>query len=316
MIPALLEIDDVTKIYPRDVVANAGVSLSLKAGEIFGLLGPNGAGKTTLVGQILGLLQPTSGSIRIAGEDVTRNPKSARRACSYQPQTPAPMEGLTPTEAIEIVGRIRGLRREQSVVRGRRLLEALHIDGWADKRIPLSGGVARLTSFCMAAVAPGAIVVLDEPTNDVDPLRRKLLWEQVRVLADEGSAVLLVTHNVLEAERSVDRLAIMVGGRLIAQGSQDVLKAGLGTLLRLDLHLEPGVAAPELPDFLLAPIVTARRILADVAFADAARALEWAQRGHDLGHIAEFAIGPTSLEDVYARLVAPLENGELAGAGT
>ncbi len=316
MTRALLEVKSVTKAYPRGVVANDDVSLDLQGGEIYGLLGPNGAGKTTLVAQILGLLQPTSGSIFIAGTNVTVDPKAARRACSYQPQTPAPMEGLTPIDAIEVVGRIRGLSRGEARVRGRELLEGLQIAAWADKRVPLSGGVARLTSFCMAAVAPGAIVVLDEPTNDVDPLRRKLLWEQVRVLAERGSAVLLVTHNVLEAERSVDRLAIMVGGRLIAQGTQDSLKAGLGALLRLDVHLEPDIPAPAMPDFLIDPLVGSRRIVADVALADATRALEWAKRERDLGHISEFSIGPASLEDVYARIVAPIENGRHAAVRT
>jgi ABC-2 type transport system ATP-binding protein len=224
----LLEVDRVSKVYPRSVAANKEVTMEIGAGEIYGLLGPNGAGKTTLVSQVLGLITPTSGTIRIDGVDVTRRPRAARKACSYQPQTTSNQEGLTPAQAVEIVGRIRGLSAQEARSRGRELIEALDIGEWSDRRVPLSGGVGRLTSFCMAAVAPGRIVILDEPTNDVDPLRRKLLWEQVRLLAEGGAAVLLVTHNVLEAERSVDRLAIMVQGRLIAQGTQDSLKAGLG----------------------------------------------------------------------------------------
>ena len=221
----LLSIQGISKVYQRGIIANDDVSLELEAGEIYGLLGPNGAGKTTLVSQILGLIQPTSGSIHIDGLDVTRKSRVARKACSYQPQTNAPIEGLTPREAIELVGRIRGATRDDVRERAERLMDTLQILEWADKQIPLSGGVGRLTSFCMAAVAPGRICVLDEPTNDVDPLRRKLLWEQVRFLAEAGSAVLLVTHNVLEAERSVDRLGIMSGGRLVAQGTPDSLKA-------------------------------------------------------------------------------------------
>lgn len=304
----LLSVRGVGKVYPRGLVANNDVSLDLGAGEIYGLLGPNGAGKTTLVSQILGLIQPTSGSIHIDGVDVTRNGRVARKACSYQPQTNAPIEGLTPREAVELVGRIRGASRVAARARGRRLMDALQISEWADKQIPLSGGVGRLTSFCMAAVAPGRICVLDEPTNDVDPLRRKLLWEQVRLLADSGSAVLLVTHNVLEAERSVDRLAIMVSGKVIAQGTPDSLKIGLATRLRLNLHLEPDATPTALPDFLVDPVKVGKRVVADVAADDAMRALAWAQNEHSLGHVAEFAIGPTSLEDVYARLVNPADD--------
>ena len=250
----LLEVENVRKVYPRGVVANDGVTLALQAGEIYGLLGPNGAGKTTLISQVLGLIQPTSGSIRIDGVDVTRNGRAARKACSYQPQSSAPIEGLTPSQAIEIVGCIRGLATKEARRRGRELMAAVDITEWADKHVPLSGGVGRLTSFCMAAVAPGRICVLDEPTNDVDPLRRKLLWEQVRLLAAEGSAVLLVTHNVLEAERSVDRLAIMVGGKLIAQGTQDSLKVGLGATGPTTLEdVYAQLVAPPLDDAIEAP---------------------------------------------------------------
>ena len=234
----LLSIEGVSKVYQRAVVANADVSLELEGGEIYGLLGPNGAGKTTLVSQILGLIQPTSGSICIDGGDVTRKGRIARKACSYQPQTNAPIEGLTPREAIELVGRIRGAPRDLVRERACELMDALQITEWADKHIPLSGGVGRLTSFCLAAVAPGRICVLDEPTNDVDPLRRKLLWDHVRSLADAGTAVLLVTHNVLEAGRSVDRLGIMVGGRLIAQGTPESLKSRLGVSSLDDVYAQ------------------------------------------------------------------------------
>src|SRR5688500_7122926 len=105
---ALLEIDDLTKHYRRGKAANDGITLSVDAGEVFGLLGPNGAGKTTLIGQVLGLLRPTSGAIRIDGVDVVAHPAVARQACSYQPQSTANVESVAPRHAIELVGRIRG----------------------------------------------------------------------------------------------------------------------------------------------------------------------------------------------------------------
>src|SRR6266540_3178944 len=105
----VLEIEDLTKVYPGGVRANDGISLHVDRGEVFGLLGPNGAGKTTLVGQILGLVRPTSGTIRIDGLDVVQHPAVARRACSYQPQSAVPIRGLNPVQATELVGRIRGL---------------------------------------------------------------------------------------------------------------------------------------------------------------------------------------------------------------
>lgn len=209
----LLEVERLTKKYGKGVKANEEVSLSLEEGEVFGLLGHNGAGKTTLINQVIGLLRPTSGSIKIAGIDVVANPAFAREVCSVQPQAQAPITGLTPRQAVEIVGCIRGADKKRARRRTAELFEALELEEWAG--IPgerLSGGVRRLVAFCMAVVEPGRMVMLDEPTNDVDPVRRRMLWKQVGRLTEDGCGVMLVTHSVLEAERAVDRLAIMDRG--------------------------------------------------------------------------------------------------------
>jgi len=123
----VLEIDKLSKQYRGGVRANDEISLSVQAGEVFGLLGPNGAGKTTLVSQIIGLLKPDSGSIRIAGIDVVAKPGYARQACSFQAQTQVPIAGLTAMEAIELVGRIRGGGRTQVHQRANHLIESLEM---------------------------------------------------------------------------------------------------------------------------------------------------------------------------------------------
>jgi len=307
---AVLEVQRVTKRYRKGPLANDDISLSVDAGEVFGLLGPNGAGKTTLIGQVIGLVEPTSGSISIDGVDVVTAPAVARQACSYQPQSSVPIDNLTPREAIELAGRIRGGRREDVVRRADELLHALDLMEWAEKRTQLSGGVARLVAFCMAAVEPGRVVILDEPTNDVDPLRRKLLWAQVRALADDGAAVLLVTHNVLEAERCVDRLAIIDHGRALALGTPADLKAALGAPLRLELVLEPGADAPPGPDFAPPPVRVGRRVFVDVASPEVGRAVTWARDLQDRHAVAEFSVAPASLEDVYVRRIQPAEADE------
>ena len=305
----LLEIEGVTKRYRGGVLANDDISLSVDAGEVFGLLGPTGAGKTTLVSQILGVAAPTSGAIRIAGTDVVRSPQIARGACSYQPQTGAPVEGLTPREAIELAGRLRGARVDDARRAATELIAALELGEFEHRATRLSGGVARLVGFAMAAVKPGRIVILDEPTNDVDPLRRRLLWDEVRALADGGAAVVLVTHNVLEAEKCVDRLAIIDGGRVVAQGTAATLKAELGGALRLEVILEPGVDAPVDTPF-GAPTRAGRRVFVDVDTSDAGAAVAWAQQLVAEARAAEFVLGPASLEDVYVRRVQSRDDDE------
>jgi ABC-2 type transport system ATP-binding protein len=156
----------------------------------------------------------------------------------------------------------------------------------------------------MAAVVPGRVVVFDEPTNDVDPVRRRLLWSAVRAVADEGSAVLLVTHNVVEAERAVDRLAILDAGRVIGQGTPAALKSGLDDELRLELTLEPGRAAPPAPPFVVRYRSDGSRALAIVDAAVASSAISWAQSLRAERVIGEYALTPASLEDVYIELVS------------
>jgi ABC-2 type transport system ATP-binding protein len=304
----VLDARDVTKRFRRGPLANDEISLSVEAGEVFGLLGPNGAGKTTLIGQVLGLLEPTGGTITVDGVDVVHQPAVARQACSYQPQTSVPIDNVSPRQAIELAGRIRGGSRAAVRERGADLLGALDLGEWERSARPLSGGVARLVAFCMAAVVPGRVVILDEPTNDVDPLRRKLLWQEVRALADAGAAVLLVTHNVLEAERCVDRLAIIDHGRVLASGTPAGLKAELGAPLRLELVLEPGATAPPPPPMAPPPVVVGRRLFVDVALDDVGDAVAWAKHLQDVRIVAEFSIAPASLEDVYVRRVRPLDD--------
>ena len=306
----LLEVDRVTKIYKGGLKANDEVTLAVDAGEVFGLLGPNGAGKTTLIGQILGLLVPTSGSITIDGVDVVRRPNLAREACSYQPQANVPVDGLTPLQAIEIAGRIRGGDPAAVRARARELIAALDLTEWEGKAIQLSGGVSRLVAFCMAAVQPGRIVILDEPTNDIDPLRRKLLWSLVRSLADNGSAVLLVTHNVLEAERCVDRLAIVDGGHVVGSGTPASLKGDLGSWLHLELFIEPGVPTPEPPPFFERPTMAGRRLIGEIAASSVSDAVAWATSLRNAGTAEEFSIGPATLEDVYVRHVGATNGAE------
>jgi ABC-2 type transport system ATP-binding protein len=301
---SVLLIENLCKSYVKGKLVNDHISLSLGRGEIFGLLGPNGAGKTTLVSQIIGLAKPDSGRITIDDVDIIAKPGYARQACSFQAQTQVPINGLTAIQAVELVGRIRGGNTKTVQVRARKLLRNLEMEDWTKKSAEtFSGGMRRLVAFCMAAVVPGKIVILDEPTNDIDPLRRRLLWQEVRNLVAMGSSVLLVTHNVLEAERAVDRLAIIDKGKVVSLGTPASLKGNGGRNMRFELTLEPRAAVPEFPEFILNTTVTGRRLIGRMGESDIPAVVQWARSLKDDGIVEEYSVGPASLEDVYLKVV-------------
>lgn len=291
----------------RAVRANAGVDLTVAAGAVTGLLGHNGAGKSTLVGQVVGLLKPDAGSIVLAGVDAVAHPALARRLASVQAQANVPITGLTPRTAIELVARMRGAERAAARARAGELIDALDLGDWAATPAQkVSGGVARLTAFAMAAVVPGRLVVLDEPTNDVDPVRRRLLWAQIRRLADDGAGVLLVTHNVREAEHVVDDLAVLDHGVVVAADSPGLLTQSYAGRLTLEVDLVPGVD-PGWPrgDEPVARGVSHASL--DLAADRAAEIVAWASARVAEGRIERYALSPASLEDVYIDIVSRVE---------
>ena len=293
----------VTKVYPNGIKANDEISLHVAPGEVYGLLGPNGAGKTTLVKQVIGLLKPTSGRIMLGARDLVADPAAARQLCSYLPQAQVPIDSFRAREAIVLCGRVRGGGRAAVERRADELVAALDLGEWRNKRgIGLSGGVKRLVGFAMVTVWPGRLVILDEPTNDVDPLRRRLLWEQVRQLGDRGVAVLLVTHNVLEAEKAVGRLAVIDNGRLIAEGTPSAMKAHDRGHLRLQLMIAPGHDAPGPPAFVRHSTLAGRNLMTVIDEADASAGIKWAEGVIAAGVAEEYALSATSLEDAYIEL--------------
>jgi ABC-2 type transport system ATP-binding protein len=304
------QVDGVTKVFGQ-LRANDAITLEVAPGEVYGLLGPNGAGKSTLVKQTIGLLKPTSGRITLGQFDLVADPDAARQLCSYLPQAPMPIASFRAREAIELAGRIRGAHRAEARRRAGELIEALDIGEWRDTvGQRLSGGVRRLVGFAMATVRPGRVVILDEPTNDIDPLRRRLLWEQIRVLGASGCAVLLVTHNVTEAEHAVDRLALIAAGRLLAEGTPSSFKAADRGHLRLQVMLDPAAATPTLPAWAGPSSRVGHNLVTTIAERDAVAAISWAADLIDEGVAEEYGLGATTLEDAYIRLTgSAAENG-------
>lgn len=309
---AVLKVSDLTRRFGA-VVANDGIELRVQPGEVVGLLGHNGAGKTTLVSQIVGLLRPHGGSIQVAGFDAIAAPAKARRCVALQPQAQAPLDGLTPKAAIEIAGRLRGMSRADARTAARDLADELEIGEWFNRRATpdggLSGGVRRLTTFAMSAVAPVPLIILDEPTNDVDAARRRRLWKTVRRLGDEGAGVLLVTHNVVEAERVVDSLVVLDRGRVVATGSPSQLRGSSDQDLQLELSLHPDLG--DLADLLSAvpiqiirQVRAGRRMLLTLSATDAEAAVAWATNLRSSDAIEGYALAPATLEDAYLAATA------------
>lgn len=317
----VLRITSLTRRY-GEVLANDEISLGVRPREVVGLLGHNGAGKTTLISQVVGLLKPDSGRIEVGRVDTVRNPAAARRHVALQPQSQAPIDGLSPRSAIEIAGRLRGLSSRDARAAARGLAEELDIGPWLDQRaLPegagLSGGIRRLTGFAMAVAAPTPLLILDEPTNDIDASRRRLLWDAVRRRGDLGSGVLLVTHNIAEAERIVDELVILDRGRVIADGSPARLRGTQNSDLRLELQLRPDSTDPSEVDLdlpVLRRLRTGRRTLLTVSATEAAAAVAWATGQHAEDRIEGFSLAPATLEDAYLAFTTHTDSA--AGAGT
>ena len=166
----------------------------------------------------------------------------------------------------------------------------------------LTGGIRRLVAFCMAVVEPGPLVVLDEPTNDVNQIRRRLLWAEIRRLADEGHAVVLVTHNVVEAERSVDRILIMHRGRVIADGSPSSLVSGVCGMLRVDVAWATPIP-PRLPEFLSPTNRAPHGVTATFGRPFLEDVMAWSRDMKEQGVIEAFTVSAAGLEDAYDQIL-------------
>jgi ABC-2 type transport system ATP-binding protein len=234
------EIRNLRKIYesPR-VVANDGISFSVERGEAFGLLGPNGAGKTTLVKQLVGLLTPTSGEVRLFGEAVGTTGGSEQRVgrtVAYLPQGAMALGELKVAEALRWTAMLRGLGRATAESEIEELLDGLQLRALADRAIRrLSGGQRRLVQIGMGLAGRLPVLILDEPTADIDPALRRRIWDLISARVGAGAAVILVTHDVAEAEHALNRVAIIDRGRVVVAGTPAELKADLAHRTRIEL---------------------------------------------------------------------------------
>ncbi len=222
----------------KDVHALAGISFSVRAGEVFALLGPNGAGKSTTVRILSTLTRPDAGRAEIAGHDVRREPGAVRRTIGYVPQDSGVDQYGTGRENLMLQGRVQGLGGTELRARVGRLLELVGIADAADRIVrTYSGGMRRRLDIALGLVHRPQVLFLDEPTTGLDPEARVQMWEEVGRLAhEEKLTILLTTHYLEEADRLADRLAIVSRGQIAVEGTPIGLKAALsGDAVQLEL---------------------------------------------------------------------------------
>jgi ABC-2 type transport system ATP-binding protein len=250
----LIETRDLMKRYGDKVAVNH-VSFDVHAGEVFGFLGPNGAGKTTTLKMIVGLLQPTSGMVKVAGYDVQTQSRLAKASCGYVPDTPNLYAKLTGRELLRFVADLYDLDHKQAVRRADELLRMFELISAADDTVDsYSHGMQQKTSLAAALMHDPRVLVLDEPTVGLDPKSARLIKDILRQLADRGAAVMLSTHILEIAERMCDRIGIINKGELIAVGTMDELrmldKTGQTSLEDIFLSLTGGAEETEIAEIL------------------------------------------------------------------
>src|SRR5881628_563103 len=223
-----IDVRDIVKKFGQFTAVN-GISFTVAEGEIFGLLGPNGAGKSTLIRMLVTLLAPTSGTAIVNGFDVVKQADGVRRSIGVIPQAMTSDLELSVEENLLIFAKLYGGPREK---RGRLiagLLEAVELSQWAKKQVKnLSGGMRRRVEIARGLVHEPRIFFLDEPTTGLDPVSRVAVWEMLeRIKKERNLTILITTHNMDEADKLCDRIAIVDHGELKALDSPLKLKASI-----------------------------------------------------------------------------------------
>ncbi len=276
--------DHLTKTFARGVTAVADLSFAVRKGEVFGLLGPNGAGKSTTVRILATLTRASGGRASVAGHDVFADPGGVRRDLGYVAQDSGVDRWQTGRENLALQARLQRVPGDQVAARATALLAWVGLTEAAERMVTTySGGMKRRLDIAMGLIHEPRVLFLDEPTTGLDPETRRALWTDLRrIRGERGLTVLLTTHYLEEADNLCDRIAIVDGGRIVAEGTPDQLKGEIG----------------------------GDRVTLDLATADAARAAEVARKiegvlgveadGATLG--VNVADGPTGLPRVVAAL--------------
>jgi len=225
----IVEIRDLTKRY-GSICAVDGVSLVVHEGEIFGLLGPNGAGKTTTILMLMGLTEPTAGSIRVCGCDPVREPLEVKRLVGYLPDRVSFYEDMTAVENLLYTASLNGIPRDEARERARVLLEKVGLASSGGRKVrEFSRGMIQRLGMADVLMKRPRVVILDEPTLGIDPAGVREILDFIVALRDnEGITVLLSTHLLHQVQEMCERIAVFFGGKVVAEGPiRDLCSTGV-----------------------------------------------------------------------------------------
>ena len=303
-----IETSGLAKSY-RDVRVLDGVDLNIPRGSVFALLGPNGAGKTTAVRILATLTEADAGRARVAGFDVRRERSAVRRRISLTGQFAALDDAQTGEENLRMMGRLARLSRAEARQRATELIQRFDLTAAARRRVgTYSGGMRRRLDIAASLVGRPSVIFLDEPSTGLDPQSRLTMWQVIEELAAEGVTVFLTTQYLEEAERLAETIAVLDGGRIIAQGSAAELKQRVAAQ-RLDLTGASETAFQQVSRY-FGDHASSRDqtsltlgVPTDGSAAEVRALLDAADPGCTL--VAGFAVRTASLDDVFLALTRP-----------
>jgi ABC-2 type transport system ATP-binding protein len=222
--PYAVDLKNVTKRY-NEIVAVNNISLTIPTGEIFALLGPNGSGKSTTLKMLLGLLQPTAGSVNVLGLDVQKDPVAVKKQVGYVPESPDIYEFLTGLEYLDFIADIYGISTAEKQQRITEYLKALQLEGREGDMInSYSDGMKKKISLISAFLHRPKLLILDEPLNALDPRSARIVKDYLQSLKQQGVTTILSTHVLEIAEAVCDRIGIMYQGNILALGNMAELR--------------------------------------------------------------------------------------------
>jgi lipooligosaccharide transport system ATP-binding protein len=280
-----------------------GIDVDVERGEAFGFLGPNGAGKSSTMRMVGCVSPPSGGTLRILGMDPRRQGPAIRARLGVCPQQDSLDPELTVQENLVTYARYFGIRRRVAKAKAAELLDFVQLTERADSKVePLSGGMKRRLTIARALVNDPEIVLLDEPTTGLDPQARHLVWERLFRLKQQGVTLVLTTHYMDEAEQLCDRLVVMDGGKIVAEGSPRALIERYSTREVVELRFAPDAESDDLAGK-LAGLGERLEILPDriLLYADDGDAAAEAVHARRLAP-ASVLVRRSSLEDVFLHL--------------